>query len=456
MHEAAALRLPPPVGSIAAAVLKAVAFLAWPAVAVNCPYIHPKACAAPGHKRFLKLWAEKLRCWLCENVTAELAGLGNTILKDAVRSDLGVTEDFQITRPWLDTCLSVYVLAMLASTRAITMQSWRLYEFGLGILWNCDYDPAHFFKLFGVTPGQVAYVLSSLVDRTAPHPMLLGLQRPERGQASAALALLGPSEVGAGGRAWDAPLVIDVGMGLGGDSRYYLKQGFRVVAVEANPLAVDAVLADSRVRSFMATGQLSVLNAAIAAHGSKKSRAAFFVYPRRPEQSKALAEIVLDGGKEVSVRTVRCADLLRVYGQAAYMKVDVETNTVDCLESLHQEAELQRAAGGDFTPPRLISVEVEAAHLVERLHKSLLGLGYTAYKACRQFVYSPGPCEQSAYDAEVQGCGSGPFGEEAVDYLGGVRWRSLHELPNDTGFLDEFGGGRDWFDLHAKLPDPLA
>lgn len=389
-------------------------------------------------------------------MTAELAGLGNTILKDAVTSDLGVTASFEITRPWLDTCLPVYALAMLASTRAVTMQSWRLYEFGLSIIWNCDYDPSHFFRLFGVTPGQIAYVLSSLVRRPDLHPLLLSLQRPERAAAAQALEALGPSAASSAHSPWDAPLVLDVGMGLGGDARYYLKQGFRVVAVEANPLAVDAVIADSQTVPFLETGQFTVLNAAVAAYDSTEPRVAFFVYPRRPEQSKALPEVALDGGKEVSVRTVRCADLLRVYGQAVYMKVDVETNTIDCLESLHHEAETRRAAGALFAPPRFISLEVEASSLVTRMHKSLLGLGYTSYKACRQFVYSPGPCEQSAYDAEVPGCGSGPFGEEAVDYLSGTSWRSLHNLPNDTGFLNEFSGGLDWFDIHAKLPDGAA
>lgn len=439
--------------------LGVVVLLVSPAVAANCPYIHKEACAAPGPSKFLKLWSAKLRCWLCENVTAELTGVGHSIIKGAVASDLGVTDRFEITRPWLGTCLPAYSLAILASTRSINMQSWRLYEFGVSILWNCNYESGHFFRLFGVTPVQIAYVLSSLYQRSEPHPLLLGAQQAER--ASALHEEFRTSLF----RPWDAPLVVDIGMGLGGDTRYYLQQGFRVVAVEANPLAVEAVLLNPKTAPFLQTGQLTVLNAAVSSHDSLQSRVSFYVLPRRPEQSKALpdvvrvdgqeeqADIVLDGGKKVSVRTMRCSDLVKVFGQAVYMKIDVETNTIDCLESLRYEAQARRASGATFDIPRLISMEVEAGDLVARMYDSLLALGYEKYKVCRQFIYSPGPCEQSAYDADVPGCGSGPFGEEAVDYRHGTEWRFLHELVNDTGFLDEFSFGQDWFDIHAKLPD---
>merc|ERR1712228_175794 len=126
-------------------------------------------------------------------------------------------------------------------------------------------------------------------------------------------------------------------------------------------------------------------------------------------------------------------------------------NTIDCLESLHQEAQTQRAAGKIWRPPRLLSLEVEAIQLVDPFYDRLSELGYTHYKACRQFIFSPGPCETLGYSSKMLGCGSGPFGEASVDYLSGHRWRNLRELPHDRGFVKEFGGGLDWFDLHVKL-----
>jgi len=135
------------------------------------------------------------------------------------------------------------------------------------------------------------------------------------------------------------------------------------------------------------------------------------------------------------------------------MKVDVEFNTIHCLESLHQEALARRAKGRAWAPPRLLSLEVEASSLVERFYDLLVDLGYDSYKVCRQFIFSPGPCETSTYDSEVLGCGSGPFGESSADYLSGPVWRSLRELPGDAGFVKEFIDGFDWFDLHFKRPD---
>merc|ERR1740121_3400955 len=109
-------------------------------------------------------------------------------------------------------------------------------------------------------------------------------------------------------------------MGLGADSRYYLRQGFRVLAVEANPVAVEAALGDPGTAPYLVSGQLTVLNAAIAGPESNETKTSFWVIPQRPEQSKAL-------------------DLVRVFGQTTYMKVDIEFNTIDCLESLRHEFE---------------------------------------------------------------------------------------------------------------------
>merc|ERR1712216_1116726 len=100
-------------------------------------------------------------------------------------------------------------------------------------------------------------------------------------------------------------------------------------------------------------------------------------------------------------------------------------------------------AGNVWKPPRFLSLEVEATHLVDLFYEHLTELGYTHYKACRQFIFSPGPCETVGYGSTMLGCGSGPFGEASVDYLAGPRWRSLRELQFDRGFVKEFSDGRD-------------
>merc|ERR1711920_775949 len=104
----------------------------------------------------------------------------------------------------------------------------------------------------------------------------------------------------------------------------------------------------------------------------------------------------------------------------------------------HREYFRERAAGRYWSPPDTLSLEVEATKLVPIFYERLVELGYRYYKVTQQFLYSPGPCEQGAYASVILGCGSGPFGDAAVDYLHDPEWRSLTELPNDMGFRDEF------------------
>jgi hypothetical protein len=57
-------------------------------------------------------------------------------------------------------------------------------------------------------------------------------------------------------------LVYDVGMHNGDDTAFYLHQGFRVLAIDANPRAVDA--AKRRFRSELTSGRLTILNVGTA------------------------------------------------------------------------------------------------------------------------------------------------------------------------------------------------
>eukprot|EP00929_Paragymnodinium_shiwhaense_P098645 TRINITY_DN60130_c0_g1_i1.p1 TRINITY_DN60130_c0_g1~~TRINITY_DN60130_c0_g1_i1.p1 ORF type:complete len:440 (-),score=125.66 TRINITY_DN60130_c0_g1_i1:394-1713(-) len=412
--------------------------------AVSCQGArYAAACSVGRSQQFLSVWAEKTKCWLCENITKAVVEQSVFLLHDELMAaDLPVTEDNMLTAPWFETCLPAFVLAMLATTRGSVLQPWKIYEFGLNILWSARFNEVLFFEDFGVTPSQIAYVFGLVGHKRFVKAQMLELQEAERKVGSADASI------------WDLPLVVDVGMGLGGDARYYLQQGFRVVGIEANPAALDAATTDDTLAVHLKTGQLTMLNAAVAGPESKETHLRFFVLPKRPEQSKALEWIVQDGGKEVSVRTMQCADILKVFGQAMYMKVDVEFNTVDCLLSLQQEAKMQRASGRqDWRPPQMLSLELEAADLIDSFYEVAKELGYSHYKACRQFMYSTGPCETGSYSSVVPGCGSGPFGQAAVDYIAGPLWRELEELPSDRGFVKEFSDGFDWFDIHFKLPD---
>ena len=87
-----------------------------------------------------------------------------------------------------------------------------------------------------------ARALASLLLATASRAGALGCSRPEhRGLA---------------------PLAFDIGFFDGSDTELLLRQGYRVVAVEANPLRVTA--GRRRFERELASGQLRLIGGAIA------------------------------------------------------------------------------------------------------------------------------------------------------------------------------------------------
>src|SRR5215469_13950329 len=62
-------------------------------------------------------------------------------------------------------------------------------------------------------------------------------------------------------------LIYDVGAHLGEDTDFYLRKGFKVLAVEANATLAERLR--ERFRSSLHGGSLSVLQAAIAEHSGE-------------------------------------------------------------------------------------------------------------------------------------------------------------------------------------------
>ena len=56
-------------------------------------------------------------------------------------------------------------------------------------------------------------------------------------------------------------LIYDVGMHNGDDTAYYLHKGFRVVAIEANPVCVQAC--EKRFADAIRLGRLRIINVGI-------------------------------------------------------------------------------------------------------------------------------------------------------------------------------------------------
>jgi FkbM family methyltransferase len=235
-------------------------------------------------------------------------------------------------------------------------------------------------------------------------------------------------------------LIYDLGLHTGQDTAFYLKKGFRVVAIEASPLLVNA--AKDRFASEVATGQLTLLNVGI---GEAKGRFPFYVHLELSEWSSFDFDIGTKRGayEVIQVEMISLADVLREFGVPYYAKIDIEGMDLAALKSLHNFPDRPKFVSAENGPP-------------EMLHE-MVTLGYSTFKFINQqpisTVHLPHPSKEGRdIDWTFPFGSSGPFGEETAG-----DWISADEVLRQ---INEYWGNpnRDanvhgWFDLHARLPD---
>jgi FkbM family methyltransferase len=264
-------------------------------------------------------------------------------------------------------------------------------------------------------------------------------------------------------------LILDVGMHIGKDTEFYLKKGFDVVAIEANPKCVDTV--QTRLAEYIAEGRLIIHNVAIAPY---EGEIEFYVNDKHDDwgtTSKAFAERNERFGSSNSMIKVRCTNLstiLRESGVPYYLKIDVEGADTLCLQQLVSNSKR----------PKYVSVEAGLTSFEGTFNElSLLWrLGYREFKIVNQALNSrvrcPDPPLEGDYlDYRFDGLCSGPFGEETPG-----KWMRIEEtfLRYRRLLLEQRYFGADgrlyrtafhrlydrlkgapagWYDFHARLGD---
>lgn len=245
-------------------------------------------------------------------------------------------------------------------------------------------------------------------------------------------------------------LVYDVGMNNGDDTATYLAQGYRVVAVEANPALVAA--GHTRFAGEIAAGKLHIVGAAIS---DRRETRTFYVSSKNEHSSFDLG-FAQTSGSTVEPMDVACMsirDLFSEHGVPYYLKIDIEGADRYCIEQLNPD---------DL--PEFVSFE---RHRIENL-LHLRDLGYTKFKlidqlTMKQFHWSPGLIREvrNLYNrmaprqiATLLRKGSfpfgssGPFGEDTDG-----AWRSWDEVALSWIAFDLGHSGlpeeRDWFDVHC-------
>lgn len=269
-------------------------------------------------------------------------------------------------------------------------------------------------------------------------------------------------------------LIFDVGMHVGNDAEFYLKKGFRVIGVEANPDL--CALAERRLASYVASGQLTIVNRAIAPRAGEVT---FHVNLDDPESEwGTLNNEWVDRNarwgapsRAITVRASRFEDLLREHGVPRYLKIDIEGSDLLCVEALASFS----------VRPRFVSLETSKTSFDELVHELsvLWDLGYRRYKVVSQqwmkLWRCPSPAREGKYvNHRFPAASSGLFGEELPGrwldieetlrrylrifrsyrrYGDGSRVRRLLPWDPTLRVLNKLSG---WHDLHAMAEDDVA
>jgi FkbM family methyltransferase len=269
----------------------------------------------------------------------------------------------------------------------------------------------------------------------------------------------------------DENLVYDVGLHIGSDTDFYLRKGFDVVAIEANPALTEHCA--ERFAREMAAGQLKIVNRAVAAQSGEIE---FYVNEENdlwgtanPDWKDRNSRLGLDS-RVIRVEASSFQEILSEFGIPYYLKIDIEGNDLLCLQALEGAAD----------KPRHVSIESSATSLTRTLEQlSLLRrLGYSKFKMILQNDVNrqvcPNPAREGKYvDYSFDEGASGLFGEETPG-----RWLALDETVSayktfyrkvsmigpHTGFFRNiknafvkrvlgriFYPGTGWYDTHATF-----
>jgi len=265
-------------------------------------------------------------------------------------------------------------------------------------------------------------------------------------------------------------LIYDVGAHRGEDTEFYLKKGFRVFGVEANP-ALHQYL-QTRFAGHVSDGRLRLANCAVAAENGPitfYSNTSATVWGTTSPEWVARNTRLGTQSIATTVQGRRFDELLRDNGIPYYMKVDIEGADLLCLEALHHSRE----------KPKYVSIESSITSWSELLREFaiLRNLGYRRFKIVNQLEVPsqvpPSPAREGQYATHAFPDGAtGLFGEEAPG-----KWLSEREAINayrrifieyrlfgNDGILSTFNWKRPliwrlerflprrkWHDTHAAL-----
>jgi len=241
-------------------------------------------------------------------------------------------------------------------------------------------------------------------------------------------------------------IIFDLGFHNGDDTDFYLKKGFKVIAVEANPDLVKEGI--KRFQKYIDEKKLIIVNKAIS---DKRGHQDFYIHPNKSDWSscdKKLAESDGSQSKMVSVETTSLNSLYQEFGAPRYIKVDVEGCDVMVAKQLY---ELENK-------PQYISFETSKRDYAG-IFAWLFVSGYIKFQLVNQ-SNNPNRIKDNQNSFEGKNINynftmysSGFFGKD----LSESNWVSFDEALaryvkyRELKFLDNKELALGWIDVHASL-----
>ncbi|MDZ8109826.1 MAG: FkbM family methyltransferase [Nostoc sp. DedQUE12a] len=263
-------------------------------------------------------------------------------------------------------------------------------------------------------------------------------------------------------------LIIDVGVHTGQDTEFYLKKGFRVVGIEADPQIYKSV--KERLNHYIENGQLTLLNIAVS---TKDEPVTFYTNSDRSFWGTTSLDRVKNKEitfstpfVEMTVEGCRFEKILEQFGIPYYLKVDIEGTEILCVQALRQFE----------SKPKFISIESTKTSWNALLNEFAVfkELGYQKFKAINQAEVPNQVCPSPALEGQYipyqfEYGASGLFGEETpgnwlseseiIKVYKDIFWSSrilgvngiISQLPGGKMLLDTLNIKEPWYDTHASL-----
>jgi len=225
----------------------------------------------------------------------------------------------------------------------------------------------------------------------------------------------------------DKKLIFDLGFLNGEDSSYYISKGYRVVAVEANPLLCTS--AKERFKKELESGDLIICNKAI--YEDSSSVIDFYINEERNEVSSTQKWIAGQNDskvKTVKVETMNLSTMIVEFGEPHYVKVDIEG----------MDKEISRQMPEINFRPEYVSFELNKTDYSD-IFMNLKLARYKEFQIINQIHNNPN-------------C-SGDFGAHLPD----ENWISFEDALSryikyrELKIIDNVNLGVGWVDLHARM-----